>query len=117
MKVWEKSIQNPSKTPWADWIINGNKIWEGRLCRDDWMNVCVDDIIIFKYDDNKKLKVVVTELKHFADFGEAFRQLGIDLVPIDGISVEQVESLYMQFYSKEDTMRYGVVAVGVKPLD
>ncbi|XWV25583.1 protein of hypothetical protein function DUF437 [Tupanvirus deep ocean] len=117
MKIWEKSIQNPSETPWADWIICGKKIWEGRLYRDDWTNVRVGDIIIFKYDNNNKnFKVVVTDLKYFIDFGEAFNTLGMGLVPVEGISVEDVVTFYKKYYSEADTIKYGVVAVGVKLL-
>lgn len=122
-KIWHKSIQNPYETPWANWIKNGMKKYEGRLCKDEWANMKIGDTIIF----NNNFEIEITELIFFTDFSEAYRTLGKNLVPgkyyyngdiacplqID-ISEKEVSEMYSKYFSEKDIKEYGVVAVGVR---
>lgn len=131
-KTWQKSLSNPAGTPWFDWVRCGRKTYEGRLCRDDWLEIKVGDIIYFyrdgivrpnnglyiPIDDGEKIKVEVTEILKFKTFGEAFIVLGKNLVPeINGAepTVADVEKIYANIY-KEDIGTCEVVVVGIKIL-
>lgn len=113
-KVLRKNIQNPPNVPWLDWIIEGKKTYEGRLNVGDWRTLRPEDIIIFYDQNNKSIKTVVSDLKYFKNFRMAFRSLGQQLVPIQGISEEEVENLYWKYFKQDDIDRYGVVAIGLK---
>lgn len=111
-----KSLQNPPESPWFDWIAAGVKKYEGRLLKDDWATLQVDDLITFVSPDGRELTCKVVSLPRFSSFVEAFERLGAELVPVPGANSAKVASLYGQYYSEEQQSQYGVVAVQVVPL-
>jgi ASC-1-like (ASCH) protein len=134
-KKWEKELQNPPETPWMNWIETGLKIFEGRIFMKDWQKVKVGDTIFFSLikdsviNHDVCLETVVTELRFFIDFGEAYRQLGDKLVPgrydvpndplvplREKLSEEEVKKMYSEYFSEADIRTYGVVAVGIRPI-
>lgn len=118
MTTWHKQISNPSDTPWLDWIEEGIKVYEGRLNKGDWSNMKVGDTIIFtttEWDYNKSgVKVEITKINQYDTFGDAFRKHGCRLVPIPGVSSNQVDNLYSRYFPMVDVLRYGVLAIKVK---
>ena len=123
--VWEKSIQNPPETPWLDWIKMGFKKFEGRVFFKDWSKMKINDIIKFTHGE-KKVEVIIVELKYYPNFVEAYQELDNQLVPgkinlltnvIENISEEDVKNMYLQYFMEDDIKNYGVVAVGIKPIE
>lgn len=114
--VWNKSIQNPEEIPWLDLIEKRIKKYEGRIRKEDWTKIMVGDVINFN-SGTKTVKTIVTELRYYPDFKEAFCDLGQELVPISEITPDEVAKLYSQYFSSEFIKEYGVVAVGVKVID
>jgi ASC-1-like (ASCH) protein len=112
-KIWNVTIQNPNETPWLNWIESGIKTYEGRLRKGVWTQMKIGDTIIFEC--NKKVETVITDLKYFDDFKKAHDTLKNNLVPIENCTTDQVEKLYLQYFSKDDIKKYGVIAIGVKP--
>lgn len=111
-----KHIANEQPYQWLDWIESGIKKFEGRLNKGDWKDLKVGDKLSL-FDDNQKTVIVeVTELRYFKDFVEAFNNLGKSLVPIDNIQKEKVFEIYNKYFSTSDVQKYGVVAVGIKPI-
>ena len=113
------SIQNPPETPWLDWIISGKKKYEGRVPRlgSFWADIRIgDEFILYDKNNPKELKIKVNDLKHYKNFGEAWKDLGSALVPIKGITETDVNKIYSQYYTKEDIDKYGVIAIGVQPI-
>ena len=111
------SIQNPPKTPWLDWIESGIKKYEGRLNRGIFHNINIKDTVTwFDKFSGKEVNTKITDLRYYNDFGEAFEDLGGELVPIKGADIDTVEGLYSKYFSKEDINKYGVVAIGVEPI-
>lgn len=115
--IYQKTIDNPNITPWLDWIIEGKKTYEARLNEEEWRELQVGDVIIFSADDGKEVKVMVQDLKYYKDFGEAFQNLGKKLVPIKGITIDEVKDIYWDYYSEDDIEKNGIVAFGIKILD
>lgn len=111
-----KSLQNPPESPWFDWIANGTKKYEGRLWKDDWANLAVNDVIVFISPDKRELPCRVVSLPRFESFGAAFDALGAALVPVPGVNTADVVKIYGQYYKDEDVQAYGVVAVEVEPI-
>lgn len=114
--TFTKQIQNPSETPWLNWLLNSTKKFEGRLYRNDWTRMAVGDRLWLQHGSKKHL-FRITSIHRFGDFAKAFDELGHELVPIDGITRETVVELYSQYYSTDDINTYGVVAIGVEPCD
>ncbi len=111
-----KNLQNSPESPWFDWIASGVKKFEGRLHKDEWATLEVDDLITFVSPDGRELTCKVVSLPRFSSFVEAFEKLGAELVPVPGADTAKVAALYGQYYSAEQQSQYGVVAVQVVPL-
>jgi ASC-1-like (ASCH) protein len=111
----EKHIANPITTPWLDWIISGRKTFEGRVNQGDWTHMKIGDEIYFYSDDNNAI-CVIADLKKYTDFAQAFDDLQSQLVPIPNITRDEVTNIYSQYFNEDDIKKFGVVAVGVKPI-
>lgn len=105
------NIQNPPTTPWLDWIESGIKKYEGRLNRGIFMKMKVGDIIIFKDNRGKMVRTKIVNLKLYSNFGEAFQDLGEELVPVKNITSDRVKSLYAKYFREKDIATHGVVAI------
>ena len=112
VKIWHKNIKNERNTPWLDWIRSGIKTYEGRLYKDDWINMNIGDIIIFT-DGIRLVKVKILCFRFFEDFESAFDMLGTRLVPIGNCTREQVGIFYSNYFTKQDINKYGVVCVNL----
>lgn len=112
-----KSLQNAPESPWFDWIAAGTKRYEGRLWKDDWAALSIDDTIVFISPEKRELTCRVIGLPRFESFGAAFDALGSALVPIPGVNTADVVKIYGQYYKDEDVLVYGVVAVELEPLN
>lgn len=111
-----KALQNPPESPWFDWIANGTKRYEGRLWKDDWASLSIDDIIVFISPEKREMTCRVIGLPRFESFGAAFVALGSALVPVPGVNTADVVKIYGQYYKDEDVLHYGVVAVELEPI-
>lgn len=112
-----KSLQNPPESPWYDWIHAGVKRYEGRLWKDDWASLEVNDIIVFVCPAKRELTCRVLSTTRFESFGSAFDKFGSALVPIVGVNTADVVQIYGQYYKDEDVSKYGVIAIEVEPLN
>ena len=111
-----KSLQNAPESPWFDWIADGTKRFEGRLCKDEWSNLKAEDIIVFTCPKKRELTCRIISTPRFESFGSAFDALGSALVPIPGVTTADVVKIYGQYYKDEDVRNFGVIAVEIEPL-
>lgn len=109
MTYLHKNIQHP----WLDLIENGLKKYEGRIRWKDWIDVKIGDIIVFS-DGIKDVNVIITDLRFYKDFGTAYDDLKEKLVPIVGITRDEVIKIYENIYDPSSIKEFGVVAVGVE---
>lgn len=117
-KTYFRSIQNPKNTPWLDWIIQGIKTYEGRLNKGEFSNLNINDIIFFvDKKTNKQIKTIVTNLKYYDNFEDAFNNLGEKLVPVKNITSSEVKKLYSRYFTDDDIQKYGVVAIGISVIE
>ena len=101
--------------PWLDYIISNKKIFEGRVNKGFWKDLKIGDTFTFS-DDAKHIDVIVTSLKYFRDFGDAWFILQDKLIPTeiyDVISMTDARNIYDQYFSREEINHFGVVAVGL----
>lgn len=107
------SIRNDKDSPYFDWIVEGYKKYEGRLRKKikEW-NLFVGKEMIF-YDESNpdsSVQIRVTNLLEFNDFGEAFDELGSELIP-DRTRSEVIE-LYDDLFGRDVIIEDGVVTIG-----
>lgn len=92
--------------PWFSLIKSGRKTCEGRLYRDKWMNIGVNDTIIFKCGDNK-IKTRVISVRYFDDFYAAYAAFGDSLLPDSNVGI------YDGIYTNEEIGQHGVVVFSI----
>lgn len=100
---------------WMKLIESGEKKWEGRVNIGMWSRVKPGDTVILVQGD-RRLPVLVEEIKPFKDFAEAYEALGTDLVPkVDKhkFTPDEVREIYAGFIRAP--MENGVLAIKVKP--
>ena len=107
---YKVSLQNP----WFDLINSGLKKYEGRLNWKIWNDLKIGDHIIFKNNKNR-LNVVVIEIKKYSNFIAAYDDLGEYLIPLSKINRDNLMSeVYSKYYSNDDILKHGVIAIGIK---
>jgi len=106
--------------PWFDYIKSGEKTIEGRLNKDFWSNINIDDIIIWYNDDNNcynsfKTRIIKKNIyKSFSDYLEN-EDLNKCLPNINNIN--DGLNIYYQYYNKDDENKYGIVALYLELCD
>ena len=99
----QKSIKNPSESPYLDWIKCGYKKYEGRLeCKkSEWELHTGKRIKLFDENDPESwVFAEITSLETYPDFGDAFDKLGSELIP--GHTRDQVVKLYNGLFHYHD---------------
>ena len=100
-------------------IIEGKKKYECRVYKDFWASLNIGDVFVFT-DGETNVIVKVTEFKYFNNFGDAWFVLGDSFIPSDIRNVtnqNEASAEYSNFYTSEDIIKYGVVAVGLNVIN
>ena len=100
-------------------IKNGQKIYEIRLNDEKRKLIDVGDVIIFKKEPEltENLQTIVKDLVYFKSFKEMVDTLPLEKIGFENLSKDEVESIYYSFYSIENELKYGVIAIKVEPLE
>lgn len=119
MATWRKLIQNTPKYPWLNWIRQEIKEYEGRIDREDWSKMKVGDTIEFYTVDGETLNTKIVAIEHYSNFDVAFDNCGLRLVPIKGITRNQVQKKYNKIFkmTTEEIAKHGVVAIKLMVLE
>ena len=123
MNVWESGRESKL----LDYIINGQKTIEGRLNRDKFAKYATGDHIWLRRDfrdENGKLQdgephaacVEVIAVRHYDNFLDMVESEGFKKVIPDANSAQEAADEYNKFYSSEDQVKYGVLAIEIKPI-
>ena len=94
-------------------IESGAKKIEGRLYKNTFINLKIGDKIIF-FKKGKNIMVTVTNLTRYKNFKSMLLKEGISRVTPLSNSLETSLSIYNKFYSKEDELKYGVLAITIE---
>lgn len=104
--------------PWLSYIVEGPKLYEGRVFKNTWAKLVVGDVIEAYSSRFSSVKLKVNELLRFDDFDKAFEVLGKTLLPSGAETPDEALRLYRQWNPAEVVRRNGgVVAVGVDVLE
>ncbi len=106
MKVFETNKQEP----YFSYILSGKKTVEGRLNKGKFLEMQVGDILKV----NGSAEFIIIGKNVYTSFKEMIESEGLKNVIPDAVDVDEAVSVYRQFYSVEDELKYGVVAIGIK---
>lgn len=104
-----KTIEINVQEPYYSFILNGQKIVEGRLNKGKFKDIEVGDEIVINQES--RFKVLAKNI--YLSFREMIEKEGVENVVPDAKSIEDAINAYYKFYSKEDEQEFGVVAIGL----
>ena len=99
-----------------DKIKNGQKIYEIRLNDEKRQLLNKGDIIIFKKENdlNQNLQTIIKDLIYFNSFNDMVSTLSPKQIGFENNSKDEIIDIYHSFYSTDDEIKYGVVAIKVE---
>ena len=104
---YQNHIELNIREPYFSQIKNGQKTIEGRMSAKKFREIKKGDRILI----NKRLPVLVEEVRNFKSFEEMFDIYGLKNCLPDIQSTEDGLNVYNGFYKKEDIAKHGVVAI------
>lgn len=102
-----------------NYIKNGTKEYEIRLNDEKRKDIKIGDLIEFQKEPLKEEKIIyeVDDLLYFDDFDDLFNKIDIKYLASSLDTKDDLLSSLNQFYTKEDQVKYGVVAIKLKKND
>jgi ASC-1-like (ASCH) protein len=97
--------------PYYSFIINGQKIVEGRLNKGKFASIQKGDILVLAPE---KIEFEVIEKNIYKSFMEMIKSEGVGNVIPDKTSIEEATNVYYKFYTKEQEKEFGVAAIKIK---
>lgn len=94
-------------------IKDGTKTIEGRLNKSSFKNIKVNDFLNF-HNDGHNIFVKIIDIKNYKTFYEMLTSENLkDITPISE-SINESLKIYYNCYSKENEIKYGVLALKIK---
>jgi len=103
-------IRKHLSEPWFSLVKERRKIIEGRLYKDSWEELKVGDRIQW-FNGNQEHISIVKDIKKLSSFKDILTYYELNNV-LPGISsIESGLLEYRVFYSEQDEVKYGVIAI------
>jgi ASC-1-like (ASCH) protein len=97
--------------PYYSFIINGQKIVEGRLNKGKFASIQKGDILVLAPEN---IEFNVVEKNIYKSFIAMIESEGVENVIPDKTSIEEATNVYYKFYTKEQEKEFGVAAIKIK---
>ncbi len=105
-----QTISMNVQEPYLSFILNGQKTIEGRLNKGKFKELKVGDVLLIG-PGQKRFSIERVSL--YKSFMEMIEKEGIkNLIP-DKNKIEDAESAYYKFYTKEEEIEFGVLAIKI----
>lgn len=98
--------------PYSSFVVDGQKMVEGRLNRGKFSELNSGDFI--EMNDERIIFEVIAK-NNYMTFREMLETEGITKVLPDKFTLEQGVNVYRKFYTPEEEAEFGVVAIRIKP--
>jgi len=109
-----KTYKNHRQEPYFTFLKQGLKYIEGRLEKGLYAQVSKGDHIhVYSVDEKESVEVVVLGVRKYSSFLAMLQVEPFKKVLPDVDTPEEGVSKYREFYSKENEVKYGVVAIEV----
>lgn len=100
--------------PWFNLVKSGQKTIEGRLKKDKFVTIKPNDNwVVFNHDKSEHFFIRVNEVISYNSFEEYLSQEGLKRTLPNVRSIEEGVEIYRQYYSEEQEMTYGIIAIGL----
>ena len=101
--------------PWFTFIKDGIKTVEGRLNKGSFAEMKKGDIIVWITSNSKiQVKTKIVAIHKYKTFYEYLQKERLKNTLPNVNRIKKGESIYYQYYSKEDEKKYGVLAIRLK---
>ena len=104
------------KQPWFNYIKNGEKKIEGRLCKGLFKKLKIGDKVLW-YNNNLKVMTKIIDIIKYKSFNELLVTEKLNNVLTNIKSIEEGVSIYNKFYSPEDEEKFGVIGIKLEVID
>ena len=95
-------------------IESDKKTIEGRLHKNFFKEIEIEDIWTFFNDEGDEVIVKVMDIRHYETIREYLEKEGLKKTVPYALDLEDGIRIYRQFYSEEKEIEYGVVAFEIK---
>lgn len=106
-----QTIHLKVEEPYLSFILNGQKTIEGRLNKGKFKDLKNGDILVIGPEEKK---FVINNLTIYKSFREMLEKEGIKNVIPDKNTLNEAESVYYNFYTKEQEKEFGIIAIKIK---
>jgi ASC-1-like (ASCH) protein len=107
--------QNRPNMPWMDWIAQGIKTVEGRVCRKTVSEMRVGDKLTMG-NQSQYIICEVISVRRYRGFREMLEKEGVkNLVP-HAKTIDDAIRAYERLPGAQDVHRLGTIAIGVRPI-
>jgi ASC-1-like (ASCH) protein len=112
-----KIYRNHRFEPWFGYLKSGQKTIEGRIKRGKYARIKAgDQIEVNNENESEKVLVEVIRMKNYPTFKDMLAREPIGRL-LPGVSgIDEGLSIYREFYSQDEEIKFGVVAIEVKLL-
>lgn len=97
--------------PWFSFVKSGRKTIEGRLAKPPFNDVIPETRIKWVSDSNDHCITKVVRTTMYSSFLEYLQSEGLGKCLPDVSDCDKGETIYRQFYSEADELKFGVVAL------
>ena len=109
-----QTIQLNVQEPYLSFMLNKQKTVEGRLNKGKFKDLKIGDILLIGPDEKRFLIEGTTLYKSFRGMIE---KEGIENVIPYKDNTDDAEAIYYKFYTKEQEIEFGVMAIKIKILE
>ncbi len=97
--------------PYLSYILNGQKIIEGRLNKGKFKDLKIGDILLI---GTEKKIFNIERISIYDNFKDMLSKEGVHNVVPNKDTVEEAVEVYYGFYTKEQESKFGVLAIKIK---
>lgn len=109
-----KTISLNVQEPYLSLILNGIKTVEGRLNNGKFKDLSIGDVLLIGPDE---IKFNIEKLSIYKSFRDMILNEGINNVIPNKTNIDDAESVYYNFYTKDQESEFGVVAIKIKKVN
>ena len=98
-------------SPWAEFILSGEKIFEGRRVTDKTLAIKVDDYIVFSHKTNLSFppfRKRVVGIRNYPSFEVALKDLGLDRTLPGVKTIQEGIDIYAEYVSLKTQQKEGI---------
>ena len=105
-------------SPWFEYVRDGIKTYEGRSCKNGKVKKYkIGDIITISHHtdfNQKEYQVKILDILFYPDFRFALEILGLEKTLPGTKTIDEGETIYFKYVSKETQFEYGVCMINVQ---